>query len=188
MMKMSPKGLALLKQFEGVKLTAYRDVAGVWTIGYGHTAAAGGIAPKAGVTITQAQADAMLVNDLGQYERAVFRALTKTPNQNQFDAMVSLCYNIGTGGFSKSSVVRHFNAGENAKAANAFLAWNKAGGKVVRGLTVRRSAEMDLFMAEIKPLAAVEPVPAPTTPRKPENVSVVNKTDFEVKPWWKKWF
>lgn len=162
-MKMSPKGIALLKQFEGLRLNAYRDSVDVWTIGYGHTAMAGGLAPKAGMKITQQQADALLVNDLVKYENGVSAALTRKPNQNQFDAMTSLCYNIGVGGFRKSSVAKLFNAGQDAKAANAFLMWNKADGKALNGLTNRRKAESALFASQSKPVAAVEPVVEPST-------------------------
>jgi lysozyme len=167
-MKMSAKGIGLLKQFEGSRLRAYRDGGGVWTIGYGHTAMAGGIAPKSGMTITQQQADDLLANDLVKYENGVKASLTRVPNQNQFDAMVSLCYNIGTGGFRKSSVARLFNDGNMGGAANAFLLWNKDNGKVVSGLTKRRKAEMALFLTGVSivaskpaPIPAQEPVSAP---------------------------
>ena len=164
-MKTSAQGIALLKRFEGCKLKAYRDSGGVWTIGYGHTAAAGGLVPGAGVTITQSQADDMFIADLVTYENGVSRALTRTPTRSQFDAMVSLCYNIGGGAFATSSVARLFNAGQYAKAANAFLLWNKDNGKVIPGLTRRRSEEMGVFMSKSDPVDAQTPVPAPTAPK-----------------------
>jgi lysozyme len=147
-MKIASRGLALIKQFEGLRLAAYRDSVGVWTIGYGHTAAAGDPKPRAGMRITKGEADAILARDLGRYETAVLAAITRPATQDQFDAMVSLCFNIGPGNFTKSSVVRAFNLGEDRRAAQAFLAWNKAGGKVLAGLARRRQAEKRLFLSK----------------------------------------
>lgn len=147
-MKTGSRGLALIKQYEGLRLDAYRDSVGVWTIGYGHTAQAGPPKPAAGMRITRREAEAILARDLVDYERAVDKAATRLPRQNQFDAMVSLCFNIGPGNFARSSIVRAFNLGEDNRAAEAFLAWNKAGGKVLLGLTRRRAAEKRLFLAQ----------------------------------------
>jgi lysozyme len=137
-MKINRAGIELLKKWEGLRLTAYQDSVGVWTIGYGHTAAAGLPKPVRGMRITQARAEEILVSDLVSYEAAVSKALTRVPNQNQFAAMVSLCYNIGSGAFAKSSVAKRFNAGDFPGAAQAFSMWNRAGGKVLSGLTARR--------------------------------------------------
>lgn len=148
-MKTNAAGIALIKEFEGCRLKAYPDPATggePWTIGYGLTSAAGIIPVKRGLVITQAQADEYLVKSLAKYEDAVSKALTKPPTPNQFAAMVSLCFNIGPGNFAKSSVVRKLNAGDVAGAANAFLLWNKAAGKVMAGLTRRREAERKLFL------------------------------------------
>lgn len=148
-MKTNKAGIDLIKQFEGCRLKAYPDPATggePWTIGYGLTSAAGIIRVIKGLTITQEQADQYLVQSLAKYEEAVSKALTKPPTANQFGAMVSLCFNIGPGNFAKSSVVRKFNAGDTAGAANAFLLWNKAAGKVMAGLTRRREAEKKLFL------------------------------------------
>lgn len=158
-MKISRAGIDLVKKWEGCRLKAYRCSAGVLTIGYGHTSAAG--APKVveGMIITQQTADDILVQDLVKYEAAVQKALTRSPTQNQFDAMVSLCFNIGPGAFAKSSLVRKFNAGDLAGAADAFLLWRKAGGKVLPGLEARRQDERKLFLRpSLKP---VQPSPAP---------------------------
>lgn len=167
-MKTSSKGIALIKRFEGCELEAYKDIVGVWTIGYGHTSMAGPPKVEPGMKITQAEAEDILVRDLVKYETGVSKALTKVPMQNQFDAMISLCYNIGVAGFSKSSIVRHFNAGNVELAANSFLLWKKAGGKVVQGLVNRRTAERDLFLSKVDPVPAPPPsapiVPAPTVP------------------------
>lgn len=145
-MKTSQGGLDLIKEFEGFRADAYRCPAGVLTVGFGRTSAAGSPV-RAGMRVTKAEAEAMLREDLGQYERAVSKALTRQPTQPQFDAMVSLCYNIGAGGFAKSSVVRRFNAGQIENAADAFRMWNKSNGKVLNGLVRRREAERELFLS-----------------------------------------
>ena len=145
-MKINAAGLALIKRWEGLRLTAYQDSVGVWTIGYGHTAEADPPAPKAGMKITEKEANDILTRDLGQYERAVTKAISVAPTSNQFAAMVSLCYNIGPTNFAKSSVVRRMNEGNSKAAADAFLLWNKAGGKVLKGLTARREDEKKLFL------------------------------------------
>jgi len=144
--KINAAGLDLIRRWEGLRLTAYQDSVGIWTIGYGHTAEAGPPAPKAGMKITEKEADDILKRDLGQYERAVTKAISVAPTSNQFAAMVSLCYNIGPANFAKSSVVRRMNEGNPKAAADAFLLWNKAGGKVLKGLTARREDEKKLFL------------------------------------------
>ena len=105
--------------------------------------------PVAGMRITKQEAEDILVRDLVKYESAVRKALKRNPNQNQFDAMVSLCFNIGPGNFAKSSIVTYFNSGHAARAADRFLAWNKAGGKVLKGLERRRKAERALFLKPV---------------------------------------
>lgn len=163
-MKTSPKGLDLIKKWEGCRLKAYQDSVGVWTIGYGLTSAAGIAQVYPGMVITQEKADEYLVRALKQYEQAVERALTRTPTQSQFDAMVSLCYNIGPGAFAKSSVVRRFNDGDIPGSADAFLMWNKAGGRELQGLTNRRKDERKLFLTPSEAVETVPPPPAPTPP------------------------
>lgn len=169
-MKTSSHGIKLIKRFEGCELEAYKDLVGVWTIGYGHTSMAGPPKVEPGMKITQVEAEDILVRDLGKYEAGVDKALTRPPSQSQFDAMVSLCYNIGVAGFSKSSIVRHFNAGNVELAANSFMLWKKAGGKVVQGLVNRRTAERNLFLTEaiLAPAPKFDPiVPAPVAPPSP---------------------
>jgi lysozyme len=139
-------GLDLIKHFEGCRLTAYQDVAGIWTIGYGHTAGV-----SEGLVFTQAQADQALLDDLTDAEAAVDSAVQDVATtDNQFAAMVSLCYNIGAGNFADSTVLREHRAGRTQQAANAFLLWNKAtiDGvlQVVTGLTDRREAERTLYL------------------------------------------
>lgn len=145
-MKTSAAGRADIAMREGNKLKAYQDSVGIWTIGVGHTAAAGEPHPKAGMTITAAQSDEILTRDLAKFEKTVNDAIKVQMGQNEFDAMVSLAFNIGGGAFAKSSVVRKFNAGDRAGAADSFLLWNKAGGKVIKGLTIRRQAERQQFL------------------------------------------
>jgi lysozyme len=146
--KINTAGLDLIKRWEGLRLTAYQDSVGIWTIGYGHTAEAGPPAPKAGMKITEQEATDLLARDLGQYERAVTKAISVAPTSNQFAAMTSLCYNIGPANFATSTVVKLVNAGDPRGAAEAFLRWNKAGGKVLAGLTHRREDEKKLFLTK----------------------------------------
>lgn len=148
-MKTNKAGIDLIKSFEGCRLKAYPDPATggePWTIGVGHTSAAGPPAVRRGLTITDQEATDILKADLAKFEAAVSKTLTKMPTPNQFAAMVSLCFNIGPGAFAKSSVVRKFNAGDTAGAAKSFLLWNRAAGKVMAGLTRRREAERKLFL------------------------------------------
>jgi GH24 family phage-related lysozyme (muramidase) len=140
-------GLDLIRKWEGCRLTAYRDVGGIYTIGFGHTAAAGEPVPVKGMRITAEEAERILARDLGQYERAVVEAVTRPMNENQFAACVSLCLNIGTGAFARSTLVKRWNAGDFAGAADAFLAWVTVKGKRVEGLANRRKAERALFLA-----------------------------------------
>jgi lysozyme len=143
-MQMNETGLKLLRDFEGCKLNAYLDVAGVWTIGYGHTRTA-----REGMTITKKAADALLARDLAEFERGVYAACSEEPNANQFAAMVSLAFNIGLAGFQRSTVLRRHNAGDFTNAAKAFSMWNKAGGQVRAGLTRRRAAEAALYLTPV---------------------------------------
>lgn len=150
--------LDLVKEFEGLRRKAYKDAVGVWTIGYGITAAAGlGIAPKAGMTITEAEAEAFLLKGLEKFADSIRPKITAPINENEFGAFLSLAYNIGPGAFGKSSALRRFNAGDKAGAADAILLWNKAGGKVLAGLNRRREAERVLFRSPITPVTRPAP-------------------------------
>ena len=141
--KYSDAGMALTKSFEGLRLTAYQDVAGIWTIGYGHV----GPAILAGMTISEADAEALLRADLADAVACVNRAVRVTITQNQFDAMVDFCFNAGRGNFSQSTLLRKVNLGDFAGAAMQFGLWVHAGGVVVPGLVRRRKAEAALFLA-----------------------------------------
>lgn len=160
-MKTSSAGRAAIIRHEGVRLAAYPDPATKgepFTIGVGHTSAAGPPKVSKGMKITRAQADEILSRDLATFEKAVNSAVKVPLNQNEFDALVSFTFNVGATNFKKSSVLRKLNAGDRAGAANAFLLWNKAAGKVMKGLTKRRKEERALFL---KPGKAAEPKPAP---------------------------
>ncbi|WP_447782101.1 lysozyme [Enterobacter asburiae] len=147
MMQTSEKGIALIKQFEGCKLTAYQDSVGVWTIGYGWTQPVEGKPIRAGMTIKQETAERLLKTGLVSYESDVSRLVKVGLNQGQFDALVSFTYNLGARSLSTSTLLRKLNAGDYAGAADEFLRWNKAGGKVLNGLTRRREAERALFLS-----------------------------------------
>jgi GH24 family phage-related lysozyme (muramidase) len=146
-MQTSDKGIALIKEFEGCKLTAYQDSVGVWTIGYGWTQPVDGKPIRAGMTIKQETAERLLKTGLVSYESDVSRLVKVGLTQEQFDALVSFTYNLGARSLSTSTLLRKLNAGDYAGAAEEFLRWNKAGGKVLNGLTRRREAERALFLS-----------------------------------------
>jgi lysozyme len=141
-MHMSVEGInALLKKFEGCKLKAYKCPAGVWTIGYGHTSAAGAPEVVQGMTITQVEANDILRRDLVKYEKGV-EALVKQPlTQNQFDVLVDFAYNAGAGALKSSTLLKKINAGEFDAVPAELMKWTKGGGKVLPGLVNRRRAE-----------------------------------------------
>ncbi len=144
--QVSQRGIALIHSFEQCRLDAYPDPGSrdgnPWTIGWGST----GPGIKKGVTWTQAECDARFAADLAAFAAKVDALVGMVPTtQHQFDAMVSLAYNIGVGALGKSTVLRLHKAGDYLGAARAFLMWNKNDGKVMRGLTRRRLAEADLY-------------------------------------------
>ncbi len=142
-MKTNAAGLDLITRNEGCVLHAYQDSVGVWTIGYGHT----GADVQPGLVINQAGAEQLLRRDLDKFERGVEGELDGAAcTDNQFAAMVSLAYNVGLGNFAKSSVLRLHRAGDYNGAAAAFSMWNKAGGRVLAGLTRRRAEEARLYL------------------------------------------
>ncbi|WP_261175439.1 lysozyme [Citrobacter freundii] len=146
-MQTSDKGIALIKEFEGCKLTAYQDSVGVWTIGYGWTQPVDGKPIRAGMTIKQETAERLLKTGLVRYESDVSRLVKVGLTQGQFDALVSFTYNLGSRALSTSTLLRKLNCGDYTGSADEFLRWNKAGGKVLNGLTRRREAERALFLS-----------------------------------------
>lgn len=145
-MKTSTNGINLIKSFEGLRLKAYDDSVGVWTIGFGTIKYPNGTRVKAGDSCTSQQAEDYLHNDLTSFENAVNRLVKAKLTQNQFDALVSFTYNLGETNLSKSTLLKKLNAGDYQGAADQFLVWNKAGGKVMKGLVRRREAERALFL------------------------------------------
>jgi lysozyme len=141
-MKTSARGVAFIAEHEGVVTRAYRDVAGIWTIGVGHTAAAGPPAPKAGMTITREEAFSILSRDLPGYERRTAAAMGVVP-QTVFDGALSFDFN--TGAIARASWVKAYRAGDGTRARQGLLAWTKAGGRKVAGLVRRREAEARLI-------------------------------------------
>jgi lysozyme len=143
--KISPAGIAAIKRHEGLRLHAYQDSAGVWTIGHGHT---GNVQP--GQHISEAEAEQLLRDDLAQAEAAVNNGVRVPVTQEQYDAMVSLAFNIGGSAFGKSTLLQKLNEGDIHEAANEFLRWDKItvnGAKeVLPGLTSRRRAERAMFL------------------------------------------
>lgn len=146
-MRLSDAGLALLREFEGLRLQAYKDSAGVWTIGYGSTRYADGDKVRPGDEITAERAESLLRETLHTYESAIDRLVTVPLLQSQFDALTALVYNIGVGAFEKSTLLKRLNEGQYAKAANEFLRWIHAGGQPLAGLRRRRERERALFLS-----------------------------------------
>lgn len=138
--RISAEGLDLIKQFEGLRLKAYLCPAGVATIGYGST----GPHVRMGMTITEGEAEELLVRDVARFEKAVAAAAPKA-SDNEFAAMTSLAFNIGEAAFARSTLLRRHNAGDKAGAADEFKRWVRAGGKVLPGLVRRRAAEAALY-------------------------------------------
>ncbi|QLY02318.1 lysozyme [Citrobacter sp. RHBSTW-00599] len=149
-MQTSEKGIKNIKDFEGCSLTAYPDPGtggAPWTIGYGWTHHVDGKPIKPGMTIKQETADRLLKTGLVSYENDVLKMTKVKLTQGQFDALVSFAYNVGSRALSTSTLLRKLNDGDMKGAADEFLRWNKAGGKVLNGLTRRREAERALFLS-----------------------------------------
>jgi lysozyme len=138
--KTSEKGLSIIKSFEGLRLVAYRDGGGVWSIGYGHTDDV-----SEGDTCTEQEALDFLKDDVNEAEICIATCVEATLTQAQFDALASLIYNIGCEAFKNSTMLRLINAGSMAGAEQQFWRWNKEGHNVIAGLTRRREAEAKLF-------------------------------------------
>lgn len=140
-MRTSQVGIDLIKNSEGLRLSAYQDSVGVWTIGYGATRTV-----VAGMSITVDQAERMLQNDISRFEPGLDTLVKVSLNQHQWDALMSFVYNLGAGSLASSTLLKMLNAGDYAGAADQFLRWNKAGGNVLAGLTTRRTAERKMFL------------------------------------------
>ncbi len=139
-MKISQEGLSLIKKFEGCELEAYKCAANVWTIGYGSTKGV-----KKGDTISQEEADKLLLHEMEEYERYINDMVNVDLEQNQFDAMVSWVFNLGPANLKASTLLKVLNAKDYEGVPAQIKRWNKAGGKVLQGLIRRREAESLLF-------------------------------------------
>ena len=139
-MNISQEGLALIKKFEGCELEAYKCAAGVWTIGYGSTKGV-----KEGDTITQEEADNLLLHEMEEYESYINNLVEVDLEQNQFDALVSWVFNLGPANLKASTLLKVLNAKDYEGVPAQIKRWNKAGGKVLQGLIRRREAESLLF-------------------------------------------
>ena len=144
-MSPSDKALDLIRQFEGLRLAAYKCPAGVPTIGYGTTRGV-----KMGMTVTKDEAEKLLQADVTPFSDRINKLVKVKLNQNQFDALVSFVYNVGSGAFADSTMLKLINQNLLDDAANQFIRWNRANGEVLTGLTRRRMAERDLFLRAVK--------------------------------------
>lgn len=143
---LSDNGMKLLEQFEGLRLESYLDSAGIATIGWGSIKYPNGNKVKLGDKITKNQAKQYKLHDLKEFESTVNTSVKVPLTQNQYDALVSLSYNIGSGAFKNSTLLKKLNSGDYKGAAEQFLVWNKVNSKMVQGLVNRREAERNLFL------------------------------------------
>jgi len=158
-MKISDAGLAIIKKFEGFRSKPYLCPARIWTIGYGHVLypeqlrlkmderLSYALKPEDSRTFTKEEIDGLLLGELGKYERGVERLCPGSLTQGQFDALTSFSFNVGLGALQRSTIRSAFNRGDTETAAETFLKYNKAGGKELKGLTLRRHAERALFLS-----------------------------------------
>jgi lysozyme len=147
-MKLNKAGADLIKSFEGCKLTSYQCSAGHWTVGYGNTFYENGDKVKPGDKITQERAESLFTLISDSFADKVVPLIKSKINENQFGALVSFAYNAGVGNLQKSTLLKKVNANPNDPSIrDQFMLWNKAGGKVLAGLTRRRKAEADLYFS-----------------------------------------
>jgi len=171
-------GLMLIAEFEGCRLKAYKDIAGVWTVGYGLTSRAGFIEVNERTTMTQEEAEYWLEKVVADFAKRVDGLIERPISDNAFAACVSLAYNIGVTAFSRSTALRLINEGDLPGAGQAFLMWNKSGGRVIEGLKRRRAAERVLFET---PDPVVEtPAPTPVGRSSPAKSTTVQASVVQV--------
>lgn len=162
-MRINQDTVDLVKQWEGLRLIAYQDTGGVWTIGYGHTRNV-----HKGMKISIAQAEEWLREELESFAEQVADLITVVVNPNQFGACVSLAYNIGITAFKKSTLLRKLNMGDFDAAADEFSRWIYDNGKVIQGLKNRRKDEQALFRTQSL-VEANSPLPSVIVPTTPKN-------------------
>ena len=147
-MKVSDECIKMIKHHEGVRLKPYQDPIGLWTVGVGHLIGDGKTLPIEWFrTFTMDEVDELLKKDLRRFERGVLRLCPNNLTQSRFDALVSFAFNVGLGNLQASTLRQKHNRNDVLGAAKEFLRWNKAGGKVFRGLTIRRQDESNLYLS-----------------------------------------
>jgi lysozyme len=150
-MNITDQGLSLIRRLEGFRAGAYKDAAGMWTIGYGHTSAAGSPQVRPGMKISRKEADHILARDVAMFAQGVQSLVSIPLTDGQFSALVSFSYNVGLENFRKSSVLRAVNGGKFAAVPRRLSLWVKSGGRVLPGLVNRRAAEAAMFIEATPP-------------------------------------
>lgn len=163
-MKMSAAGIDMVKEFEGLRLKAYKCSAAVWTVGFGHTSAAGNPIVTPELVITKDEAEEILKRDMEQYEEGVRKYVKVDLTQGQFDALVDFAYNAGVGALQKSTLLKKVNAEKFDEVPAEFMKWTKGGGKELPGLVRRRRAEVKLWRG----LDTEKPVPVDEARAEPD--------------------
>lgn len=146
-MRISDKGIQFIVKEEGERLTAYQDSVGIWTIGVGHTGWVDSKPVARGMTITKEKSREILRKDLARFERTINEGVIPPLEQHQFDALVSLVFNIGEGAFRRSTLLKLLNRGDYIGASQQFLAWKNAGGRPI--LLPRRRREKAVFDGDV---------------------------------------
>lgn len=172
-MKTSDAGRKFIEDFEGLVLKASDDGFGNPTIGYGHTTPQGPPHVAIGDVITEKEADQILSRDLHTVEYDVNTWTVVPVNQNQFDALVSFTFNVGAGNFKTSTLLKELNNRNYIEAADEFLKWNHANGKVVAGLTRRREAERKMFLSSVPVVSGTPVEPAPKPVPQPGIITII---------------
>jgi lysozyme len=146
-MKISDEGIRLIKRFEGVKHRPYRDCIGLWTVGIGHLIGDGKQLPDSyNRTFTESEVDELLRKDLVRFERSIGMLIKVPLRQCEYDSLCSFVFNLGCGTLQRSTLRQKLNRGDKEGASKEILKYNKAGGKIVKGLVTRRNDEYQLFL------------------------------------------
>lgn len=172
-------GICLIDNFEQCRLRAYKDAVSVLTIGWGHTNSAGSFRFKAGAVITQAKADAILLEDIKVFEAGIRSHVAVELAQYEFDGLTSLVLNIGVPHFASSTLLARLNRGDRRGAAAQFMAWTHGGGRVLPGLVTRRQCEAALFSGDVSRAIAMA-VAHGHIPDHPEAAEAAVKPDAPV--------
>lgn len=147
-MNVSDKAIKMIRHHEGVRVKPYQDAIGLWTVGVGHLIGDGKTLPEEwNRTLTMGEVDEILRKDLARFEAGVERLCPTGLTQPRFDALVSISFNFGLGNLQRSSIRMKHNRGEFEDAADSFLLYNKAGGKIFKGLVNRRNDERALYLS-----------------------------------------